>query len=150
MYILLNYYTNNLFFKSIDRKTDVETRKSVAADVLSGNVNEFYTGGEKRGGNNVEMRNLIAEQFLNRNAMGGNAMGGNAMGGNAMGGYNKNMQMMPYAMTAQHNNNLYGDFNDCAKPAKKKKRRKKRYYCYQGFFTLFLGVFYTPKLHIIR
>ena len=89
-------------------------RKSVAADVLTSNPNEFYTGGNaRRGGSNVDMRNLIADQFLNRNSM-----------------CNQNtMPMMPYAMAApQHNNNLYGDFNACTKPPKKKNRRRRKYY----------------------
>ena len=93
----------------------METRKSVATGVLTGNGNEFYTGGNKRVGNNVEMRNFIADQFLNRNPMG-----------------NQNMCMMPYAMSAQampaQQQNLYSQFNDCVPQEQKKKKKRKKYY----------------------
>ena len=79
---------------------------------------------------NVEMRNMMAEHFLNRPPM--ISQGIHANGSNGM---NNGMNMMvPYYPTHQHNafNNYSNDYGcdgmfDMVKKSKKKKKRKKYY-----------------------
>ena len=106
----------------------------MATEVIGGATREFYTGGGKmmqgmQG--NVEMRNLLANQFLNRapnmNQMVPN-MNQMAPNMNQMAAYN-GMQFIPMQQ-GQYNNCGNGMGEMAAVPNKKKrrKRKKKKYY----------------------
>ena len=107
------------------RSKDATQRKSIATEVIGGASREFYTGGYSGGGKringNVEVRNMIAENFLNPMPRQMNAHQGMA----------PNMMMPYYPMQP---NSLGGAFNNCvadmgelvAAPQKKKNKKKKK------------------------